>query len=581
MFYELKKNPALAFISNPEKEKFNLKIIPEFLIVAFLLCGWEALFVLSNNSFPFVIPHFDHTDYSTISQFLNLTGQENAFRESNLHDDAFKGLIPYHYFELWLNAAVARCFGLLYSTSLLLIIYPLFYFLFYLGVNAVWSAFGKITFYKRILSVLFLFFGAFCFPVYEKLPFVNQYFFGLVIKSFPIDFLAKKMICIYVFAIPALLLFTKKYYSFGFLFLLCLPLVFAATAPGIFIGGFVFILITYFLKWIPNNELKRSFFYLLIFSLFIFCLYKVFGNATFFTVEGNISELISNGNTALKKQWADVIWLGQTLPLQILLAYLPFIIIGGIFLISANQRVELVGFRTIILTVMIMIFAGAVTWAILLPVSDSFQFYSCIMPLFNMMCIFILIKMFSSADFTNAKTLWEKDLAYIFLFSVLIVQVTVAFSEQWERKQKSENIYSSDYILQIEKVKNQIKNPVGVCLYAKETPMLAPYRIQTGLYLKFIQGFENLVNISVLDREYENPLEKHQLKSSFFYFFVEKQKSDGKFKSIEQSQLDFINENKIDFVVAQKNSFVSPSIMQRAKSVIIDSKSQERFILLN
>jgi hypothetical protein len=85
----------------------------------------------------------------------------------------------------------------------------------------------------------------------------------------------------------------------------------------------------------------------------------------------------------------------------------------------------------------------------------------------------------------------------------------------------------------------------------------------------------------VLDREYKNPLEKHQLKSSFFYFYVMKQKTSGKFKSIEQSQLDFINEFKIDFVVAERNSFVSPSIMKREKSVIIDSKSQEKFILLN
>ena len=72
--------------------------------------------------------------------------------------------------------------------------------------------------------------------------------------------------------------------------------------------------------------------------------------------------------------------------------------------------------------------------------------------------------------------------------------------------------------------------------------MLAPYRIQTGLYLKFIPGFENLINISLLDKKYMNPREVHHLKSSLFYVYVMKQKAEGLFKSIEQSQMDFINE---------------------------------------
>ncbi|HKR06961.1 MAG TPA: hypothetical protein VJY62_20155, partial [Bacteroidia bacterium] len=335
--------------------------------VTFLLCGWESVFLLSDQPFPFAVPHFDHTDYSTISQFLNLTGQENAFRESNLYDDIFKGLIPYHYFELWLNAAVAKCFGLLYSSSLLLVIYPLFYFLFYIGVNALWEGFGKITFYKKIFSFLFLFSGAFCFPFYEKLPFVNQYFWGLVVKSYPIEFLAKKMICIYVFAIPAFLCMKRKYFSTGFLFLLCIPVVFAAAAPGIFVGSFVFILAAYFLKLLPFAELKKIFCYLLIFSAFIFSLYKFFGNHVFITVEGNIFNLLTTENAALKKQWADVVWLGQTLPIQVLLAYLPFIILFGIFFFQKKQIKEFSAFRIPLLIIFIMVFAGAIAWALLLP----------------------------------------------------------------------------------------------------------------------------------------------------------------------------------------------------------------------
>src|SRR6185436_659757 len=398
LFYEIKKRFDVIPASAPSEKKLMWKNIFEFLVVAFLLCGWESVFLLTNNNFPYVIPHFDHTDYSTISQFLNLTGEENAFRESNFYDEAFTGLIPYHYFELWLNAAIAKCFGLLYSTSLLLITYPLFYFLFYLGVNAIWEEFGTISFYKKILSFLFLFFGAFCFPFFEKLPFINQYFYGLVIKSYPVEFLAKKMICIYIFIIPAFLCMVRKYFSTGFLFILCIPVVFAATAPGILAGSFIFLLLVYFLKLISPREIKKTFLYLFVFSVFFFLLYKTSGNHVFLTVEGNIFDLFTTENSALKKQWADVVWLAQTLPFQIILAYLPFIIIFFLFLFSGNKIKMFSEFRSIALIVFVTIIAGGITWAVLLPIPDSFQFYSSVMTFLNMLCIFILVKIFSTQE---------------------------------------------------------------------------------------------------------------------------------------------------------------------------------------
>jgi hypothetical protein len=579
-FYEIKKRFPPVSTPNKREQSFKLKIIFELLFVALVLCGWEALFLLNNTSFPYVMPHFDHTDYSTISQFMNLTGEENAFRESNLYNNAFKGLIPYHYFELWLNAAIAKCSGLLYSTTLLLVVYPLFYFLFYLGINSIWEEYAEITFSKKLLSVFFLFFGAFCFPFYEKLPFVNQYFYGLVIKSFPAEFLAKKMICIYVFAIPAFLCMKRNYFSIGFLFLLSIVIVFAAAAPGIIIGSFVFLIISRFSKLIPLNEWKRTLLYLLLFSLFIFILYKVSGNKLLVTVEGNIFDQISTNSSGLKKQLSDVIWLCQTIPLQSVLAYLPFVIVIAL-LFSFNRGFAAArGLLPVTLLIIIITLCGFVAWMLLLPVTDSFQFYSSLVPLLNIGCIFILIKMFSSAHLINIKNHDKKAIVYFILISVLVLQVVFSFKEQYQRKQEKENIYSPGYIQEIEKIKGEIKNPVGVCLYNSDTRILAPYRIQAGLYLKFIPGFENTVNISLLDKEFENPREKHHLKSSFFYFYVMKQKESGAFKNISQTQVDFIMEFKIDYIVAQKN-FVSPAILEREKKVITDPESGEKFILLN
>lgn len=75
-------------------------------------------------------------------------------------------------------------------------------------------------------------------------------------------------------------------------------------------------------------------------------------------------------------------------------------------------------------------------------------------------------------------------------------------------------------------------------------------------------------------------LEQAIVKASIFYQYVEDQKKGDKFRSIAQSQVDFIDDYGTKYVIVAKNAKMNPLIEERAKKVINDSKSGERFLIL-
>jgi len=58
------------------------------------------------------------------------------------------------------------------------------------------------------------------------------------------------------------------------------------------------------------------------------------------------------------------------------------------------------------------------------------------------------------------------------------------------------------------------------------------------------------------------------------------QKEMGSFRSIAQSQIDFIREFKINYLIVTKNVRLTPELKNIVKEEIVDSNTGERFILL-
>src|SRR5207249_7481223 len=59
-----------------------------------------------SSDLPFVLPHNDFIFSSNVSASLIKTGYENFFMEGNLYNPAYHFMIPYHYFEIWLNSFI-------------------------------------------------------------------------------------------------------------------------------------------------------------------------------------------------------------------------------------------------------------------------------------------------------------------------------------------------------------------------------------------------------------------------------------------------------------------------------------------
>jgi hypothetical protein len=65
-----------------------------------------------------------------------------------------------------------------------------------------------------------------------------------------------------------------------------------------------------------------------------------------------------------------------------------------------------------------------------------------------------------------------------------------------------------------------------------------------------------------------------------FYVFVENQKAQKRFSSIEQSQVDFIREYKINYLIVTKDVVLPETLQTLIDKVITDKLTGERFILL-
>jgi hypothetical protein len=76
-------------------------------------------------------------------------------------------------------------------------------------------------------------------------------------------------------------------------------------------------------------------------------------------------------------------------------------------------------------------------------------------------------------------------------------------------------------------------------------------------------------------------IERSSLVNTPFWKYVEEQKLNGKFESIEKSQLQFIEEFKINYLICTKDVALSDLLKQKIKKVITDNKTGERFCFLN
>ncbi|MDW8210384.1 MAG: hypothetical protein RMJ44_04800, partial [Cytophagales bacterium] len=142
--------------------------------------------------------------------------------------------------------------------------------------------------------------------------------------------------------------------------------------------------------------------------------------------------------------------------------------------------------------------------------------------------------------------------------------------------------YNGNYLFNINNLVNSIPNNELVASITasqhrfESTPLLE----QLGEYFLLMRPNIYTSTISTFELVTDSRRRQKDLSLMAFTQFVNRQKAEGTFQSIAQSQADFIRKHRIRYLIASKSAVVPPTIQPMITDSIVDSKSGERFYLL-
>ena len=563
---------------------FSLKKFAVFALVYFIFYLWEAIFLFKAGSFPFVLPHNDFIFSSNVSASLIKTGYENFFMEGNLYNPAYHFMIPYHYFEIWVNSFIVFFTGANNLLTLMLCVFPIFYFAAWMGIVSLFEHFVKDVNWKEyLLSFLLLFLGGLIVELKQ-----SEFFYNLhALAPLPMELATKKYAAFYVFIVAGLLLIINKKIVPCALIILSLSFVSITAFPAIFAGTILFILLNSFLKLMDKRTAVRLFFYLVIISAFIGLVYFYFNKSPFGLVFTNQNTSITSKLLSAQylKTFFHVVAGSAT---ETALLYLPFLVLGLLVLKRTGLKKWSKEYKIGLLLFTAITASALFIWALLWEMSNAAGFYASSLCYLNILLIFLFIFYYKEnyPDFSPAKRLLLTG------FIVLIAcRLCLAFYYNWDKKVQQEALYSDQYVNEIANetgIKNL--NPYGVSLmdYNKYNNLFSKntFFIRLGQYLKLVSNLSLTTNINIITAPLpqDTLLQKQEeelIQLSVFHQFVEDQKKNNRFVSLDQSQLDFIDKYHIQYVIADQGVELSSLLQKRVRKEIADPVSGERFILLN
>lgn len=212
MFFNRKKEKTV-FETKPIEKRASIQLmIVSFSIVSFLffLNFFSRLFSISQ--WPYFLAYNDQMFQSLVTNFTLQTKIENPSIDWIPAAGEKLNLMPYHYFEQWINLFYLKYFDFLSLQSFMLIVYPLLFSLFYLGLLAL-SAKSKKSFLKAIVFSM-----GFILILIPSINWWDDYSLSLIQVVIPIKYLP-----IYILAVVMVLFYRFKHYGLTLIAFLCLP----------------------------------------------------------------------------------------------------------------------------------------------------------------------------------------------------------------------------------------------------------------------------------------------------------------------------------------------------------------------
>ena len=190
----------------------------------------EFIFIVDTNEFHFITPYYDLRFYADLSSSLFLYGKENTSLHLNYISPVYNAeIVPYHYFELWLNGFFSMLFKTSPIKTLMLITYPLLEAGTFIGVLSLISIKHSIKIKQIIFAVLLIFIAGIYFPFYDD--YLLTKYHSSITQSGVFSFL-RKLLPLYLVGIVSLCFFFNKNYKSAIVSILFFAIFSIGTAPA-------------------------------------------------------------------------------------------------------------------------------------------------------------------------------------------------------------------------------------------------------------------------------------------------------------------------------------------------------------
>jgi hypothetical protein len=542
-------------ISN-NKNRNPIEIILSILTICGIVTAMMVYKYYDAHSLIPTLPHIDYIQYAKLSKYIWETGNENFNIDYiNLND----GITPYHYFEIWINSALANLFGTNDLLQLVLGSYVIGIVLVWLGIMMLAEQSFKIKSHTFVLCFILLFISGLYLDSYKKITLLS------LSGTFAVNtFTLCKLFPIYLFVCIIIAGNIEKKNILFVIGAMFLSLSYVSTFPIIYGAMTLYFGYLFFLK--KERSVYKYFVILSTLIILIVLFYFLFTSKNVSQISVLNSEFLS---LSYIKTLINIIG-GSLIQLGIL--FFPFWIL---FLLNYKQI--LAKCFDLFFLLFAVIALGLLTWGFLHRMDNSVQLFSNIAIPFIILgiitCIFLVFQY---------STIYFKFFTTLYIVTIVLIN-SYAFIHK-EKKPTNQNYISN--------VVRQTKNLNQNCAFLYNEIDYKTYFSKISNYstpAKFLALYDcriNPISLSVFDipidiNSVTHDAEKKLVETSIFYRYVENKKKKGLFLTVEDAQIDFIKEHNIQYLFTSRNVILNDKLSKIVSLKYVNKITGEHFYLIN
>ena len=540
---------------NPSKElSKKLLLFPAenrrgYWLINFLLIFSLGVFTFKYVDLPsmdLLIPAPDYISYGFVSDYLLRYQHESKLLPFGMEQE---GLFPYHYLELWFGGIIGRFFSLPETFSLVLVVYPYYFFLIILGALSIGEGMkgSKLGWIEIAFFLLVAVSSGIFLTILRDLPLYEG---SKVFAYNPLNYHKLQLIQAILMLGFYFILVSNK--NVALMLILVLPILFISTLVPILVFMGI-ILLGWFLIPAFKNDLEI---WPILFGIGFLLLIPLF---YFFLGQKGIGSNVVDPDQLFNISTRVNIVIGTLIRhFYLFLFFLPLLALY-LFRDFSDQKVIKTGF-------LLLISAALLSWVILFFANNSIQLFSNLStPLLSTFLILAFAWFYFSQQ--EASKIYRLGAIGIIIFFSLVLWVQ---GLGYRGKQVCDKEYAQFCI----QATNGL-NPVGAYIkdgsdYQDHFSKIPTFSI-LGRELGVYDGKFFPISLSVHETPIESNLEKSLVENSIFYQFAD--------EDISASQLQYVTDKNVEYLFITKNASLPSSLESLFYKAAENSCSGEKLFL--